>query len=381
MAYSFNITVVPTTGLSYMTVWATGSTQPTVSTLNDSAGEIIANAAIVPAGSNGAVNVFVTDATHVIIDVNGYFVAGNNGDTNNTSFGSNALSLSAGGQNTAVGASALQNNSNGNYNTAVGSSTLISNTTGSSNTAFGEGSMLANSTGSNNTAIGFQSMPSESVATGNVAIGFQSMLGATGSGNTAIGSGSLTNTAGRNNIAIGNTAGNSLNTGNDNIDVGNAGTALDSGLIRIGTLGTQSATYIAGISGVNITGGAAVVINGAGQLGVVASSQRYKEDIHPMADASDRLLDLQPVTFRYKQASPDGSQPLQYGLIAEQVAKVYPELAVYGRDGQVETLQYQQLPAMLLNEIQKQQKMIQELQTRIATLEHELKSEAPAASH
>lgn len=380
-AYSFNVTVVPPAGLGYLTIWPTGVAQPVVSTLNDFQADVVANAAIVPAGTGGAVSVYVTDATHLVLDINGYFVANTNSANSNTAFGQASLPASSGGQNTAFGASTLQNNSTGSYNTSMGATSLVSNTTGNANTAYGQGSMLANATGNNNTAVGYQSLGSESVATNNVALGYQAMLSATGNNNVALGSGSLSGSTGNSNIAIGNTAGNALGTGDNNIDIGSAGASADVGIIRIGTPGVSSAVYVGGIAGINVTGGAAVVVNAAGQLGVVASSRRYKEDIRPMADASDRIMQLEPVTFHYKQTAADGSQPLQYGLIAEQVAGVYPELAVYGKDGQVETLQYQQLPALLLNEIQKQHQTIQDLEARIAELEKLVKASSAATAH
>jgi len=379
-AYSLNVTVVPPGGLGFLTIWPTGSTQPVVSTLNDFQATIVANAAIVPAGTSGAITVYVTDATHVVIDVNGYFVANSNASNSNTSIGQGALPVAAGGQNTGVGASALANNTTGTYNTATGSTAMLSNSTGSYNTAYGQGALLSNSTGQNNTGLGYQALASESTAGNNVALGYQAMYSSTASNSVAVGSGTLGASTGNNNIAIGDSAGSNLVSGANNIDIGNTGASGDVGLIKIGTAGNQTAAYVAGITGVNVAGGAAVVVSSSGQLGVVASSRRYKQDIQPMADVSDRLMQLEPVTFRYKQASADGSQPLQFGLIAEQVAAVYPELAVYGKDGQVETLQYQQLPALLLNEIQKQHKTIEDLNSRIAALEQLLKANAPAAA-
>jgi len=379
-AYSLNVTVVPPGGLGFLTIWPTGSTQPVVSTLNDFQATIVANAAIVPAGTSGAITVYVTDATHVVIDVNGYFVANSNASNSNTSIGQGALPVAAGGQNTGVGASALANNTTGTYNTATGSTAMLSNSTGSYNTAYGQGALLSNSTGQNNTGLGYQALASESTAGNNVALGYQAMYSSTASNSVAVGSGTLGASTGNNNIAIGDSAGSNLVSGANNIDIGNTGASGDVGLIKIGTAGNQTAAYVAGITGVNVAGGAAVVVSSSGQLGVVASSRRYKQDIQPMADVSDRLMQLEPVTFRYKQASADGSQPLQFGLIAEQVAAVYPELAVYGKDGQVETLQYQQLPALLLNEIQKQHKTIEDLNSRIAALEQLLKANPPEAA-
>ena len=385
-AYSLNVTVVPLNGapLYYLSIWATGATQPVVSTLNDIAGDTIANAAIVPAGTGGAVSVYVTDASDVIMDVNGYFTSNSTSNssptTNNTAVGLGALEITAGAQNTGVGFGALGNNLSGNYNTAVGSTALSANSTGSNNTAFGQSTLASNTTGTGNTAVGYGALVSASTVNYNSAFGYQAMNGATGTTNTALGAQAMLSATGNGNIAIGYQAGISLGIGANNIIIGNQGVSTDANLIRIGTLGTQTATYVAGISGTNVTGGAAVFVNANGQLGVAASSRRYKEDIQPMAAASDKLMLLEPVTFRYKESVANGSQDRQYGLIAEQVAAIYPELAVYGKDGQVETLQYQQLPAMLLNEIQKQHKTIDDLEARIAELEKLVKANAAAAS-
>ena len=176
-------------------------------------------------------------------------------------------------------------------------------------------------------------------------------------------------TTGGGNIGVGWGAGNSLTNGTSNIEIGNAGTSADSNVIRIGTPGTQTTTYIAGIAGAWVTGGSAVVVDPVtGQLGIVISSERYKQDIHDMDAASDALMRLRPVTFRYKGA-PSEAKGTQYGLVAEEVAAIYPQLVVYGRDGEVESVQYHQLPALLLNEMQKQHQTIEHLEQRIAELE------------
>jgi hypothetical protein len=170
------------------------------------------------------------------------------------------------------------------------------------------------------------------------------------------------NTTGSNNIAEGWHGGYNLTTGSNNIDIGSPGVKAESGVIRIGTItgttSTQSATYVAGIYGVKTaTAGTAVFIDSSGQLGTVSSSIRYKEDIQPIASASERLLKLRPVQFRYKKADVSGEKPIQYGLIAEEVAKVYPELVV--RDattGRIDGVRYDELAPMLLNEMQQQQR-------------------------
>jgi hypothetical protein len=167
------------------------------------------------------------------------------------------------------------------------------------------------------------------------------------------------NTTGSNNIAEGYHGGYNLTTGSNNIDIGSPGVAAESGVIRIGTVtgttSTQTATYVAGIYGVKTaSAGTAVFIDSSGQLGTVSSSIRYKEDIQPIADASERILKLRPVQFRYKRADASGDKPIQYGLIAEEVAEVYPELVV--RDattGRIDGVRYDELAPMLLHEMQK----------------------------
>ena len=165
----------------------------------------------------------------------------------------------------------------------------------------------------------------------------------------------FSNTTGSNNIALGYQAGLSLTTGSNNIDIGNLGVAAESNTIRIGTQGTQTATYIAGIFN-SAASGDAVEVSSTGKLGIVVSSARYKRDIHDMDNASSNLLKLRPVTFVYKQ-DPQGER--QYGLIAEEVARIYPELVVYGTDGKVVSMRYHELIPMLLNEAQKQAEQIE----------------------
>lgn len=197
----------------------------------------------------------------------------------------------------------------------------------------------------------------------------------TGSGNIAVGQGALAgNVTGNNNIGIG---GASNVVRSDNIEIGNLGLASDSGTIRIGTdqptlgHGAQTSFFAAGIRGVTTANNDAipVMIDSTGQLGTVSSSRRFKEDIAEMGDASRGLMDLRPVTYRYKQPFADGSKPIQYGLIAEEVAEVYPDLVAHSFNGQIETVKYQVLDSILLNEVQKQHAEIRELRERRAKLE------------
>jgi hypothetical protein len=296
---------------------------------------------------------------------------------NNTASGYSALaSNTSGGDNTASGVDALFSNTTGTENTASGAGALAGNTSGSNNTASGVQALSYNTTGSDNTASGFQALYSNTTADYNTASGYGALYGTTtGNSNTATGYEALyanasgtqntatglhalaANTTGSNNIAEGYHAGYNLTTGSNNIDIGSLGVKAESGVIRIGTItgttSTQSAAYIAGIYGVKTTtAGTAVFIDSEGQLGTVSSSIRYKEDVQPIADASERLMKLRPVKFRYKKADASGAKPIQYGLIAEEVAKVYPELVV--RDattGRIDGVRYDELAPMLLNEI------------------------------
>ena len=296
--------------------------------------------------------------------------------------------------NTFVGQGAGSSNTGVNNNTASGYQALFYNTTGNANTASGYQALWFNTTGIGNTAIGSQALYSAYAVGGNTAVGDAALLkNNSGSNNTAIGYGAgaalgRANTlGGSNNIMVGSTAGGNYQfSEGGNIAIGNIGVTTESNHIRIGntysvdlcTLPCQTATYIAGIYGVTTESGGAVqvLIDSNGNLGTVSSSRRYKEDIHDMDAASDGLLRLRPVTFRYKKPYADGSKPIQYGLIAEEVADVYPDLVVRGKDGQIETVQYYKLDAMLLNEVQKLAKEHTADQAEIARLESQVAEEA-----
>jgi hypothetical protein len=175
----------------------------------------------------------------------------------------------------------------------------------------------------------------------------------TGNYNTASGTDALySNTTGSTNIAEGYKAGYNLTTGSNNIDIGNLGVAAESGTIRIGTTSTQTKTYIAGIYGTSVTG-STVVVSSTGQLGVTVSSERYKTAIAPMGSNTDKLQQLRPVTFHLKT---DPKGVLQYGLIAEDVAKVYPDLVIRNESGRIDGVRYDELAPMLLNEVQRQER-------------------------
>lgn len=257
-------------------------------------------------------------------------------------------------------------------NTGIGFEALGSLSNGSSNTAIGRESMHFSTTGSFNTAIGSLSLI-QSNGSFNTALGYNTLQGLTGLGNVAVGSGALQNTTGGSNTAVGFGAGNALTSGSTNIYVGaNVGASLgdptESFITRIGNNGVQLACFIAGINNSTVTGNA-VMIDSNGRLGLLPpSSRRYKQDITDMADSTANLINLRPITFRYKPEV-DQSGALQYGLIAEEVAEVYPDLVIYNKDNQPESVKYHLLNVMLLNELSKQDKIIKDLLARIVKLE------------
>jgi hypothetical protein len=281
----------------------------------------------------------------------GFFGVFNTGD-NNTATGGFALQFNtAGTDNTANGVRALQGNLTGFNNTATGVNALLSNTNGSSNTANGANA-LKNNTGISNTATGVNALLSNT----------------TGMANTAIGVSALTfNTTGGSNIALGQSAGINLTTGSNNIEIGNPGAAGDSGKIRLGTV-THQNTFIAGIYGVTVAKGVGVVVDPNGQLGTKGSSERLKADIRPMDKASEAIHALKPVTFRYKKELDPDATP-QFGLVAEDVAKVNPDLVVRDPDGKVYTVRYEAVNAMLLNEFLKEHRAFVKEQRKVEAQE------------
>jgi len=276
--------------------------------------------------------------------------------TGNTAEGEDALfSLTTGYDNVAVGYEALFSNTSGILNTGSGYKALYANTTGNANTATGNAALSRNTTGGNNTADGLHAL----------------FLNTTGKRNTGVGALVLNaNTFGSYNVALGYNAGSSLTTGNDNIDISNIGVAGESGVLRIGTPGKQNAAYVAGIYGATEANGLTVVIGSDGHLGTVQSSARYKEAIKPMDKASEAILTLKPVTFRYKhELDPDGTS--QFGLVAEEVEKVNPDLVVRDAEGKVNTVRYEAVNAMLLNEFLKEHGQVQQLKAIVAQQQEE----------
>jgi hypothetical protein len=268
-------------------------------------------------------------------------------------------------------------------NTAEGEDALFSLTTGIHNTACGYEALFLNTTGGANTAIGWEALQRTTTAFRNTVVGCDGLkFNTTGSENAALGSSVLlNNTTGTGNVAIGFRAGSNITVGNNNIDIGNRGEAGDTGTIRIGTQRIHTNTFIAGISGV-VADGVAVMVGSDGHLGTIVSSERYKDAIRPIDKASEVILALKPVTFRYKHELDPKGIP-QFGLLAEQVEKVNPDLVARDDQGKPYTVRYEAVNAMLLNEflkehrkVETQEKKVQQLETTIARLEAALKEQA-----
>ncbi|PYK96391.1 MAG: hypothetical protein DME32_17785 [Verrucomicrobia bacterium] len=329
--------------------------------------------------------------------------------SHNTAVGYSALTVDTAGDNTALGYSALNKNTTGklnvasgafalfssvsgtyntaetgannaafgytslyhntaSFNTAFGSQTLVYNTTGTENTATGYQALVFNTAGTENTANGFQALQNNSDGAQNAACGAGALSSNTGgNGNTAAGYQALySNTNGFLNIAIGSRAGVAITTGNHNIDIGNEGIAGDGDTIRIGDPFENQATYIAGIAGQTVgAGGSTCYVDNFGKLGVFLSARRFKTDITDMANASDAVLRLRPVSFRYKPELNATGAP-QFGLIAEEVAEVNPDLVVRDAKGELSTVRYEAVNAMLLNEFLKEHLKVEKLEAAVA---------------
>jgi len=253
------------------------------------------------------------------------------------------LSNTIGFENTAVGTNALVFNTEGNFNTAIGDVALRNNTTGGDNTAIGESALFHNTTGGNNTAIGDDALLANSTGGNNTAIGFQA----------------LSNSTGFNNVALGDGAGSGVTDANNVICIGHAGTNVD------------NSCFIGNIRDAVVAPDAVqVLIDSAGKLGTTSgSSRRFKTQIKPMDRTSEAIFALKPVTFHYKT---DSTNTAQFGLIAEEVAKVNPALVVRDKNGDVFTVRYDQVNAMLLNEFLKEHRKGEEQDLAISQLKSTL---------
>jgi hypothetical protein len=293
----------------------------------------------------------------------------------NTASGSGALTATTTGkQDTAFGYHTLTTNSVGSDNTAVGFSALEANDHGADNTSVGSGALQANLAGASNSALGYNAMNHNLAGGGNVAGGaFALHFNTKGDFNVACGYRALfANTIGNGNTALGSNAGAAINSGSNNIDIGAnvEGLLDDTATIRIGQQGTQKEAYLAGVQGQTTASGAAVYIDATGKLGTLTSSRRFKDGIRDMGDMSAVLLSLQPVTYRYKpQIDPAGAP--QFGLVAEDVARIDPDLVVRDAAGQPYSVRYEAVDAMLLNEFLKEHQRVGELEKSRQLVEEE----------
>jgi hypothetical protein len=334
------------------------------------------------AGANTAVgnNALVSNSTGNQNTAVGSVALQRSNGSDNAALGSEALRLNTtGSQNTAAGSEALrghlnpntgQPDSSGSYNTAAGFPALYSNFSGGGNVADGWQALFSNSSGGFNTATGVSALRTNTTGNQNTATGVNALYFNNGQSNTAAGFKALEqNTSGSNNVALGLQAGQNLTTGSNNIVIGAGvlGTAGESNTTRIGK-STQVKTPIGGIYGKTVASASAVAefIDNTGKLGTIKSSARYKDNIKPMDKASEAILQLEPVTFRYKhELDPDGVT--QFGLIAEQVEKVDPNLVVRDEDGKVSTVRYEAVNAMLLNEFLKERRKLEDYYHELVT--------------
>jgi len=279
----------------------------------------------------------------------------------NTGVGAGALAFNTANNNTATGAAALLSNTEGSSNTANGAFALSSNTEGVQNTAIGLGALRNNNVGQANAANGWNALASNTVGNDNTAVGWDALgSNTTGGANTALGYGALfTNTTGENNTAIGAFAGKGVTTADHVICIGSSGGDVN------------FSTWIDNIYGVTTQSGttAPVVVSDGGQLGTVASSQRFKKDIATMDKASEVILSLRPVTFHYKT---DARETSQFGLIAEEVAKVNPDLVLPDNEGKPYTVRYDAVNAMLLNEFLKEHRKVEKLEAALRAVNERL---------
>ena len=278
----------------------------------------------------------------------------------NTGVGAGTLVLNTGDSNTAVGAAALLLNTTGNNNTASGAGAL-SFSTGDDNTAIGYQALDNNTTGDNNTAIGFEVLFTNSAGSINTAIGSEALYFNTGTANTAIGEGALIkNTTGNGNTALGAGSGGAVTTADNVICIGANGANV------------SDTTWIATVYGVmpQSPTTAPVIVSYDGQLGTVVSSERFKKDITTMEKASEAILSLRPVTFHYKSDVKDFPQ---FGLIAEEVAKVNPALVLPDKEGKPYSVRYDAVNAMLLNEFLKEHRKVQEQEASITQLKKDFR--------
>ena len=312
--------------------------------------------------------------------IGGHALYGNRTGNSNTAVGAFSLAANSSGyQNVAIGQGTLRNNTTGPANTGTGFQALFSNTTGYLNTAIGIHALYQNTIGTTNIAVGSNVLYSNSTGGGNTAAGASAMYeNTTGIGNTANGyKALLNNTTGDNNTAIGEWALYNNTTGTNNIGIGPYGLGgydivTADHVIAIGHPGqnVSNSCWIGNIATSAVTG-SAVYISSDGRLGLLSSSHRFKKEIKPMDKASEAILALKPVTFQYKS---DDTDTPQFGLIAEEVEKVNPNLVVRDKEGKPYSVRYDQVNAMLLNEFLKEHRKVEQWETTAAQQAKEIKA-------
>jgi Chaperone of endosialidase len=364
-AVIINLVAVTPASQGELMAWPSDQPEPLASILNFTPAEVaLANGVVIPVRQDhegGDITILAGGSgTHVLGDVLGYFSSGAPGMGN--------LSLGTGAGN--------QSASTGTLNTAIGDSALAANTTGQDNTAVGIQALEANAAASNNTALGAFALAATAAASNNTAAGYRALANlTTGISNTGFGLGTLVQlTTGSDNVAVGQNAGGNLISGTNNIYIGSgfASPAGEDNTIRIGEPGVHTGTVLAGVYGSTSSGGTPVYVNSAGQLGYTPSSIRFKEDVADMEDVGDTLMNLRPVSFRYKAAYDDGSRLLHYGLIAEEVATVNSSLVENDQEGRPLLVRYQFVNAMLLSAVQKQHRKMVEQEVRILELQRRI---------
>jgi len=278
----------------------------------------------------------------------------------NTATGGFAFSSNTdGGRNTAFGFQALGNNTGADNNTAIGAGALQMNTTGPINTAIGDAALTNNTIGGDNTAIGGQALHSNTSGGGNVAVGILALTSNTaGEGNTAVGADALAQTTGNRNIALGAEAGQQVTSASDVICIGHTGANVDNSCVISQIFGKP-----VGADAVQ------VLVDSFGKLGTMSSARRFKKEIKPMEKASEAILALKPVTFQYKT---DATDTLRFGLIAEDVAEVNPNLVVRDENAEIYSVRYDAVNAMLLNEFLKEHHRSHEQEATIAHLQKQI---------
>jgi hypothetical protein len=287
----------------------------------------------------------------------------------NTAEGQTALlSLTTGGFNTAVGFLSLRSNTTNSFNTAIGAGTLLANTA-DENTATGAGALLSNTTGFRNTADGAFALFSNTTGVANTATGREALFTNTGgNSNTAVGPGALISSTGSSNTALGVNAGIAVTTANSVICIGSVGRNVNNGCF-IGNIRSRQTQIADAIP---------VLIDSNEQLGTVSSSRRFKREIKPMDKASEAILALKPVAFHYKS---DKTNTPQFGLIAEEVAEVNPDLVVRDKNGEIYTVRYDAVNAMLLNEFLKEHRKVEEQSCKIENQARKIQEEQTTITH